>query len=36
MKRLTSDQSWIAALIQNVIDKVMGLFGKDPDDGALR
>lgn len=36
MKRLTSDQGWFGALIQNVIDKIMGLFGKDPDKGALK
>lgn len=35
MKRLTSDQSWLGAAIQNVIDRVLAVFGKDPDKGAL-
>lgn len=33
MKRLTSDQTWIGAIIQNAIDWFMGLFGKNPDQG---
>lgn len=35
MKRLTSDQSWLGSAIQNVIDLVLAVFGKDPDKGAL-
>ena len=36
MKRLTSDQSLPVAVIQWVIDTVMGWFGKDPDHGAMK
>jgi hypothetical protein len=36
MKRLTSDQSLPVAIIQKIIDTVMGWFGKDPDKGAMK
>ena len=36
MKRLTSDQPLVIAVIQNIIDTVMGWFGKDPDQGAMK
>lgn len=36
MKRLTSDQPFVVAVIQKIIDTVMDWFGKDPDQGAMK
>jgi len=36
MKRLTSDQPLVIAIIQKIIDTVAGWFGKDPDHGAMK
>lgn len=36
MKRLTSDQPFVVAVIQKIIDTVMGWFNRDPDKGSMK
>ncbi len=36
MTRFPSDMPWVFKAIQSVIDFVMGLVGKNPDQGAKR